>query len=146
MFVVTLSRRSKIVKPQMVKSERLPIDKAQRVLRTVRGRNTTITAFRRLMPKRSWSVAIGTSAIDTHEVSAATKRRTKKSVDHSCEKGRRAKISGRVTKTRVAPRSDSLSRPKLLIAGKMISPIMTATNKLISATITDVRINFVSRG
>lgn len=145
-FVVTLSRRSKIVKPQMVKSDRLPIDKAQRVLRIVKGRNTTMTAFRRLMPKRSCSVAIGTSAIDTQDVSAATKRRTKNSVDHSCEKGRRAKISGRVTKTSVAPRRDSLSRPKLLIAGKMMSPIITATNKLINATIIDVFTNRVLRG
>ena len=116
MSVVNVSSKSKIVRPKIFISDKLPNDSEQAELKTSRGNITVRTARRRLILNRSCIIATDTSAIETVDVRAATRRRRKKSEDHKRGQGSWANTSGRVTNTSVAPSRGSRSRPKLFTA------------------------------
>ena len=94
-FVENLSRKSNMVCPAILNPDRLPNDSEHKVLNTNSGSSTVSVAHVRFILKRSCSMAMDTSAIDTVEVSAATRSSKKKSDDHRRGIGSCANTSGR---------------------------------------------------
>ena len=92
MSVVNVSSKSKIVRPKIFISDKLPNDSEQAELKTSRGNITVRTARRRLILNRSCIIATDTSAIETVDVRAATRRRRKKSEDHKRGQGKKLTI------------------------------------------------------
>ena len=90
--------------------------------------------------------ATDTSAIEIVEVRAATVRSRKKSTDHTRVPGICMNTSGSVTNTSVAPAMPSPCRSKVITAGKIMRPIITATSMSRSDTVMAVRVRRVSFG
>ena len=135
-----------MVNPKTVKSLNDPSESEHTELNANNGNNTTRQAALRDILKYSCINAIDTSAIEIVEVTAASVSSKKNSVDHSCAAGNCANTCGNVANTNVGPLSVAFCKPNDVTAGKMITPIITATKITLVDTETDVLMSRVSRG
>ena len=146
MLVVTVSRKSKIVRPHMVYSLHGPTESEHIGLSMSKGRVTVSTALTRDMPARFSINATETSASEMVDVNAATVSSRKNSDDHTRVPPIWANISGRVMNTRAEPARLLSCKPNVITAGKMMKPMNMATMRSSSETVTAVRVSFASDG
>lgn len=123
-----------------------PKDMAHIAAHAAMGSSVTNTAVERLVLYRCWIYAMGTSASDTVDVSAAMRSSAKNAMLHNCVPGIWVNISGSVTNTRVVPETSLSDKPKEVSAGKIIKPISIATSSVLMHTVTEVRVRLVSLG